>query len=542
MNDNSTQSDLFLGLLNNACDDILSTEESRELADLLAADPEARRVYIDHLTLRRYVQSRFRSDWVCEVGLARVQETLGSAPVAAYPAIGPLPIGFGGNVGFMSSGWPVAYFIATVIFAIGAILGSITYVSPSARVAQESPSLPSPPSPQASSVGRITGTANCRWADPNNAPNAKTVRLDQVYELSSGLLEITYATGAKVILQGPVTYRVESENGGFLAVGRMIGRVESERAHGFSVRTPRATVTDLGTEFGVEVNRDGQDRVYVFQGRVALQASGKDSSDPIVLEAGQSSRVDSRGTITRQTAENATILPSTFVRKMPKTPRSEEQTSLSLADMIAGGNGFTERSGWGIDPRDAHVVVQFSGENLASSGRYEPFSGVPQIDGVFIPNGKTQVDSANHLFDLPKTNGTTCGPIWVTKGSEWIGPPAQPRLVARLHANSGITFNLTAMRKAARQQLAGFQSSVAYRPQFDHFIRSYGADVWVLVDGQLRFDRTNLRDEDGLIPIDIPLTAEDQYLTLIATEGVDNNFGDHIQFLDPRILLEDRAN
>ena len=38
-------------------------------------------------------------------------------------------------------------------------------------------------------------------------------------------MEITYNTGAKVILQGPVTYEVES-NGGYLAVGKLTGKLE----------------------------------------------------------------------------------------------------------------------------------------------------------------------------------------------------------------------------------------------------------------------------------------------------------------------------
>ena len=38
----------------------------------------------------------------------------------------------------------------------------------------------------------------------------------------------------------------------------------------FSVRTPTAVVTDLGTEFGVEVNRSGTTRSHVFQGRVKV--------------------------------------------------------------------------------------------------------------------------------------------------------------------------------------------------------------------------------------------------------------------------------
>ena len=74
-------------------------------------------------------------------------------------------------------------------------------------------------------------------------------------------MEITYDTGAKVILQGPVTYSVEA-NGGYLAVGKLTGKLEKKGSslqprilNPFVIRTPTATVTDLGTEFGVEVDR-----------------------------------------------------------------------------------------------------------------------------------------------------------------------------------------------------------------------------------------------------------------------------------------------
>ena len=50
------------------------------------------------------------------------------------------------------------------------------------------------------------------------------VALDDKFVLASGLMEITYNTGAKVILQGPVTYQVES-NGGYLAVGKLTGKL-----------------------------------------------------------------------------------------------------------------------------------------------------------------------------------------------------------------------------------------------------------------------------------------------------------------------------
>ena len=57
-------------------------------------------------------------------------------------------------------------------------------------------------------------------------PNPQSlVSLGDKFALASGLMEITYDTGAKVILQGPVTYEVES-NGGYLAVGKLTGKLE----------------------------------------------------------------------------------------------------------------------------------------------------------------------------------------------------------------------------------------------------------------------------------------------------------------------------
>ena len=52
------------------------------------------------------------------------------------------------------------------------------------------------------------------------------VALGDKFALAAGLMEITYDTGAKVILQGPVTYEVESANGGYLAVGKLTGKLE----------------------------------------------------------------------------------------------------------------------------------------------------------------------------------------------------------------------------------------------------------------------------------------------------------------------------
>ena len=162
-------------------------------------------------------------------------------------------------------------------------------------------------------VGRVVGMVDCQWSDPvTPAFSRDGVHLGRKYTLASGLLEIAYDTGAKVILQGPCVYEVESPAGGFLSLGKLTARI-GERGEGrgergektgktvklqrtnqkpdigiqkvpsplsplpsplFSVRTPTAIVTDLGTEFGVEVACGGAATSRVFRGAVRIQWIG----------------------------------------------------------------------------------------------------------------------------------------------------------------------------------------------------------------------------------------------------------------------------
>jgi hypothetical protein len=94
-------------------------------------------------------------------------------------------------------------------------------------------------------VARITGLVDCEWEDqvgwvkrsaappsstanhPSEITNQKSlVCLGDRLALRSGLLEITYDTGARVILQGPVTYEIESRASGFLSLGKLTAKLE----------------------------------------------------------------------------------------------------------------------------------------------------------------------------------------------------------------------------------------------------------------------------------------------------------------------------
>ena len=63
-----------------------------------------------------------------------------------------------------------------------------------------------------------------------------------------------------------------------LYFGRIKVRIHDERGHGFVVETPRGLVTDLGTEFGVDVAEDSNTGVVVFEGKVDLAVNAEKNS------------------------------------------------------------------------------------------------------------------------------------------------------------------------------------------------------------------------------------------------------------------------
>jgi hypothetical protein len=88
-----------------------------------------------------------------------------------------------------------------------------------------------------------------------------------------------------------------------LSIGKLTACVEKKAASGqksnsalFAVRTATAIVTDLGTEFGVEVKDNGETRSHVFCGSVQLQqtgvAMGKETSgNTVILHANEAASV-----------------------------------------------------------------------------------------------------------------------------------------------------------------------------------------------------------------------------------------------------------
>jgi hypothetical protein len=212
-------------------------------------------------------------------------------------------------------------------------------------------------------VGEITNMSHCRWIPRSQRP----VLFDRVcigrrFELESGSLELAYDSGAKVILQGPLTYEVNSNNSGYLFVGRVTGRIVNKTAKGFTIHTPTGNIVDLGTEFAAEVAPSGKVDATVFFGQVKLvtnaSARHQDGMEK-VLNAGQAARIvdasarrDDAGKKTpeagkgddAQTAEGdgptieslAAVPADRFIRSMPAVPVTVLMDSITCNGSFEG--------------------------------------------------------------------------------------------------------------------------------------------------------------------------------------------------------------
>ncbi len=114
-------------------------------------------------------------------------------------------------------------------------------------------------------VARITGTKNSQWISAALAPGA-ALRKGQRIELSAGLIEITFDSGARVVLEGAVSLGINSAWDATLHHGTLKASVPSQ-AIGFRISSAAVEVVDLGTEFTMIADEHGAE-VLVLKGEV----------------------------------------------------------------------------------------------------------------------------------------------------------------------------------------------------------------------------------------------------------------------------------
>ena len=555
----------------------LTASEMATLGEILRTNPDARRFYACYMLETCRLRDWAESASCLPVSSCDVAENVGRSsaeeradmPVQSAPPLNFLAPPIQGVFGYFAPSWPMAYLVATVMTALGLMICANMYISPPGQIVGpstvERPAISPAPHDvlRAVVVGRITGMADCQWSVDGDSKNLKSpVSIGDHFSISSGLLEIRYDTGAKVILQGPVTYEVESKNGGFLPVGRLTGKVETKAASGFCVRTPTAMVTDLGTEFGIEVDAHGVTTSHVFRGTIELRTvsvAGKKNADVRILHANETASVEEQAGLRRVVLVSAAP-PSRFVREIP----AQGMKMFDLVDVVAGGNGFSGRRNHGIWPIGKIPEIAADQWRMDGDYSYHRVPKMPFVDGIFILDGgrgAVQVDSAGHRCgDFPKTDNYTVGtrPIWGGVGilkdegnpKKTVWPTVLTYLgvdyskpghgLLLIVPNQGITFDLEAIRRAnPGYAITNLRSIVANVYWEDP--GAYRADFWVLVDGEVRKRFHEINSLNRALPLTVPIRPTDRFLTLATTDGGDGIAGDFTIFGDPRLELREKG-
>lgn len=118
-------------------------------------------------------------------------------------------------------------------------------------------------------VAVLSNTSRAKWLgeSPQDAPSR--LEAGRSLQLEQGLAELTFSSGAVVVVKGPAELDLISPMRVRANRGTVRARV-GEEAIGFVIETPSTDVVDLGTEFGVDVDESGSTDVVVFEGAVDL--------------------------------------------------------------------------------------------------------------------------------------------------------------------------------------------------------------------------------------------------------------------------------
>jgi hypothetical protein len=297
-------------LMDALLNDTISDAEISELESLLVEDAAAARTFLEysqtHAELHllsiahKATRNAVRPERLAVPSRRRSESTSGNVPAtpseadlaAAAKPSPPAAVPFPFNLLYLTGDTPVASALLWLVMLFGAglvimvfamlvvsIRGIHVTVEP-AEVAKAPAVKAAPPvvpeAPQPEMVARLLRALDCQWTSAKEAPSAgDDLAVGQHLQLKAGLAEIAFQGGAKVILQGPANLEVGSRSSAYLHHGTLTATVENPLAKGFEIRAPGMRYTDLGTEFGVLVAKNGAQEVHVFRGRVQAEQSGQ---------------------------------------------------------------------------------------------------------------------------------------------------------------------------------------------------------------------------------------------------------------------------
>ena len=272
------------------CHGLASDEQMRGLNELLRSDSVARDQYI----LRLELHSRLASE--PDLFVSTEQQ-------ASEASLTGRGITLPRNVPYIDSprrgrkrklSWVVAFAACVALLAAGWWGSRLS--QPSERKGTTS-----------KAVAMLNRAVDVQWDQRGDPPRLGAPLEPGWLRLKSGLAQIVFYSGARMVIEGPTDLKLISPNEVACQSGRLIDEVPPQ-AIGFRVSTPQMNVTDLGTSFGLEV-KERRTELHVFKGSVEFQPATSTAKQN--LKEGAGSVAESSGPA-RLISANPTTFASLF--------------------------------------------------------------------------------------------------------------------------------------------------------------------------------------------------------------------------------------
>ncbi|MBI5383542.1 MAG: FecR domain-containing protein [Verrucomicrobia bacterium] len=114
----------------------------------------------------------------------------------------------------------------------------------------------------------LTRAVDARWGQSTGPLRVGSALEPGWLRLESGLAQVVFYSGARLVLEGPTELRLVSTSEAICPTGRVLAEVP-QPARGFRLKTDQFNVVDLGTAFGID-STQARTEVHVFKGKVEL--------------------------------------------------------------------------------------------------------------------------------------------------------------------------------------------------------------------------------------------------------------------------------
>lgn len=484
-------------LIEMTMDGSIDQEQAKQLSEILAGDPAARNYYCKYMEL--------------SIGLDIF--TTGISPVDFLDLVdfdtaetGSLAVS-GGRSGYIFNRKKIfSIASAAAILIFGFFLADFFYKSHN-------------------SVAIVAESMNSVWSGVSGytKPGKYLKVSGKQFNLLAGYVRLDFDNGADVLIEAPADFSIASDNKIWLRRGKVYS-VVPPAASGFTISTDNADIIDIGTEFGVRVERSEDTDLHVIKGKTNLVIENGTEMVASEVSAGMARNISGEGYVSEIECQ-----ADLFARNInPETGMVwRGQSYISLADIVGGGNGFGEgRDEYGYNPANG-ILADMRLRICLAKNDYRPVDNL-YIDGVFVPSGESRqvVSSEGDVFtECPVTSGlsfnnivNTVRDVDIPIGNKVVDKVSRRCMI--MHTNSGITFDLKVIRNLVPGSvITTFESQfgiekTTIRPKLCN------ADFWVLVDGRVRYSKLNVKDLE-LDSLSIELSEQDRFLTLVTTDGGD---------------------